>query len=164
MKQVLKWSVTLIVLLICGYFALGYLSSYVGWYGYKKWKYRVGTTSIEESKKRGVFVKVLHYKVEGYTGDLHGFTPYLERGFRYGRHTAKETHPLKDSKYPYQLSLGYTRTPGFGILIKDEELEKFDSADAVWGYLKQPIITDTIVLCVGGEDVPRDNGAVIKVW
>jgi hypothetical protein len=28
------------------------ISNYVGWYGYEKWKYRVGTDSIENSKKK----------------------------------------------------------------------------------------------------------------
>lgn len=138
------------------------MSSYLGWYGYEKWMYRVGSDSIEEAKQRGVFVKELNFQVEGYSGELHGFTPFIEKGYRYGYHISEETVPLTNSNYPYQLSFQYKRNKGFGVLVIKDDLNKFDSSGAVWGYLKEPNLTDTITLEIGGEGISR--GARIKVW
>ena len=41
-----------VIIVGIGYFILMGISNYVGWYGYEKWKYRVGTDSIENSKKK----------------------------------------------------------------------------------------------------------------
>ena len=162
LKPHIKLITILLLTVIAGYFALGYLSSYVGWYGYKKWKHRVGSTDISESKRRGVFVKELNFKVEGYSGQLHGFKPFIERGYKYDYHTSEETAPLTDTDYLYQLSFQYKRNQNFGVLILDDDLNKFDSSDAVWGYLRYPKLSDTITLQIGGEGVSRE--ARIKVW
>lgn len=70
---------------------LGYFSNWVGWNGYKKWTYRVGTTSIEESKRRRVYVNSLKYKVINYEGKkLNDFVPYIEKGFHYGRNSREK--------------------------------------------------------------------------
>ena len=162
MKPHIKLISILLLTVIAGYFALGYLSSYVGWYGYKKWKHRIGSTDISESKRRGVFVKELNFKVEGYSGHLHGFKPFIERGYKYGYHTSEETLPLTDTNYPYQLSFQYKRNQSFGLLILDDDLNNFDSSDAVWGYLRYPKLLDTITLQIGGEGISHE--ARIKVW
>jgi hypothetical protein len=141
---------------------LGYLSSYIGWHGYGKWKYRNGTTSIQESRERGIFVKELNYKVENYSGRLYDFKPYIEKGYKYGHHSSKVTVPLSNTKYPFQLSFQYQRNQGFGVLITNADLKKFDSSDAVWGYMKHPQLPDTIKIEVVGENIPRS--AIIKVW
>ena len=163
MRQTAKWIGVILLIVVSGYYAFGYLSSYIGWYGYQKWRHRVGTNNIEESKRRGVFIKELHYRVEGYSGDLAGFTPYIERGFTYGRHSAKETVPLSGSNYPYQLSFSYMPSAKFGVLVQEQDLKKFDSSNAVWGYMRQPFLSDTVTLDVGGENIPKGT-AVIKVW
>jgi hypothetical protein len=54
-KEVSKLFASIIFAVIIvgiGYFILMGISNYVGWYGYEKWKYRVGTDSIENSKKK----------------------------------------------------------------------------------------------------------------
>lgn len=62
-----------------GYFILISISNYVGWYGYEKWKYRVGTDNIQISKKRNVFVKELNYKiVDGKNLNDFKFTEHLD--------------------------------------------------------------------------------------
>ncbi|RYE50676.1 MAG: hypothetical protein EOP48_19365 [Sphingobacteriales bacterium] len=162
MKKVIKYTIISIIILVAAYLFLGYFSSYVGWYGYEKWKYRVGSVDIAEAKQRGVFVKDLHFSVEGYSGDLYGFTPFISKGYRYGYHTSKETIALTDSKFPYDLSFQYKRNQKFGVLILKSELNKFDSSDSVWGYMEKPFLPDTIVLEIGGENIPKN--ARIKVW
>lgn len=47
----IKTLITSIVGLAVFTILLGYLSSIVGWYGYKKWEYRVSSLNVEESKK-----------------------------------------------------------------------------------------------------------------
>jgi len=162
MKQIIILIAIGIVIAITGYIALGYLSSYIGWDGYRKWEHRVGTSRIEDAKKRGVFVKELKFTVENYAGSLGGFRPYIERGFKYGRHTSEETVPLTGSDYPYKLSFNKDSISGIGFLIRDSSLWKFDSADACWGYLRTPELKDTILVDIAGEHIPR--GGFIKVY
>ncbi len=162
MKPLLKLTLILLVIVVAGYFAFGYINSYFGWYSHEHWKYRKGSTDIDEAKRRGVFVKELNYKVEGYSGDLYGFKPFIEKGYTWGYHTSEETAPWTNTNYPYQISFSYVRTSNFGVLMTDEGLEKFDSSNASWGYLKYPQLQDTIILEIAGENIPR--GAIIKVY
>src|SRR3569832_2084265 len=98
-----KWTLGIILLFLLCYIALGYLSSYMGWYGYGMWKNRIATSDIDESKKRGVFIKELHFRIDSFSGVIPNFRAYIERGFTYGRRSAEETVDLKNSNYPYQL-------------------------------------------------------------
>lgn len=143
------------------YLAIGYSSSFFGWYGYKKWENRASTLSIEESKERGVFVKELDYKIDSFSGALKNFKPYIEKGFKYGYHSSKETRDLINSQYPYQLSFNYRPTENVTILIRSDELKKFDSSNNSWGYLKYPNLKDTIILDIGGDGIHSGN---VKVW
>lgn len=150
-----------IILAVACYFVLGYFSSYIGWEGYKKWEYRVATADIKESKDRGVFVKELNFKVVNYPDTLKLFMPYIERAFRYGRHSSEETFPLTGSDYPYQLCLSFKTTGKVGPLIMPDELKKFDSCNATMGYLAAPHLKDTIVVDLVGW---YGHGGVVKVW
>jgi hypothetical protein len=150
-----------ILILVLGYFLLGYISSYIGWYGYKKWRYRVATASIEESKKRRVFIKELHYEVDSFQGTLKDFRPYIEKGFKYGRHTSEETVPLKNTNYLYQLSFNFPPTGEISLHIKKDQLEKFDSSDLVRGYLKSPNLSDTIIVNINAEN---NKTGIIRIW
>ncbi|MEJ7740171.1 MAG: hypothetical protein WKF97_22345 [Chitinophagaceae bacterium] len=161
MKKVFKVLFIVLILFVLGYISLGYISSFFGWYGYKKWEHRAATLSIEESQKRGVFVLELHYKIDSFTGDLNNFRPYIEKGFKYGYHSSQETRQLTNSQYPYQLSFNYRPTQDITILIRPGELNKFDSANNSWGYLKSPYLKDTIILDIGGENI---SPGLIKVW
>jgi hypothetical protein len=161
MKYVLILVLTGLACVALGYFALGYLSSYVGWYGYKKWECRRGTHDINESKKRGVFIRELQFKIDSFEGDIGGFRPYIERGFKYGLHSSKETIPLKNSNYPYQLSFNFKASSKLSFFIKDSELKKFDSANIVRGYLEHPYLKDTIEINLNGENI---HSGIIKVW
>ena len=162
MKRIIRPTLTIILVLVVVYFGFGYINSYFGWYSHEHWKYRKGSTDIAEAKKRAVFVKELNYKVEGYSGDLFGFKPFIEKAYTWGYHTSEETKPWTDTKYPYQVSYSYIRSSRFGVLATDETLSKFDSATATLVYLKQPQLADTITLEIAGEQVPR--GAIIKVF
>lgn len=161
MKKIIKYSVVALIILGSMFFALGYLSSFVGWYGYKKWRYRTASQSIKESKERRVFVKALHYKVEGYTGKLGNFEPFIEKGFKFGYHSSKETRPLENSAYPYQLSFNYRPDTILTVSIRNDQLIKFDSFNTSWGYLKEPTLPDTIILTINGENI---QPGIVKVW
>ena len=160
MKPVFKRPLLVGLILIAGYSLLWIMSKGIGWYGYEQWKYRHGTTSIDEAKRRKVFSKELNFKVENYSGELYNFKPYVEKGFTFGHHSSEVTVPIK-TDFPYQLSFDYTNHQGFGIFIKEQELSKFDSAGAVWGYLRQPFLKDTVVLEIRGEGI---HSGEIKVW
>jgi hypothetical protein len=150
-----------IALAVAIYFILGYLSSYVGWEGYKKWEYRVATAEMQESKRRGVFVKELNFVVEHYPDTLKDFKPYIERGFKYGRHSSEETTPLTGSGYRYQLSFNFKTSKNVGLLIMPDELKKFNSCDAATGYLASPRLKDTIIVNLVGE---YGDSGIVKVW
>ena len=161
MKNVFKLLSLIILSLLLAYFVLGYLSSYFGWYGYKKWQYRVATSDIDESRKRGIFVKELHFQIDSFKGDVKGFRPYIERGFKYGHHSSDVTVPLENSNYPYQLSFNFRASEKMGLFIKESELKKFDSSNINRGYLKEPDLRDTIVINLIGENI---HSGIIKVW
>jgi hypothetical protein len=149
------------IVFIAGLFALGYLNSYFGWYGYEKWKYRVSTGSIEESKRRGVFVRELHFEIDSFPGTIENFHAYIEKGFHYGHQSEDQTTPLLGSKYPYQLSFNFQETSKLRIYITEAELSKFDSSNINRGYLKSPDIKDTIrFYLIGGNK----SSGIIKVW
>lgn len=147
-----------VALLILG---IGYLSNYIGWNGYRKWEHRVATDSKEESEKRGVFIKELSFKIDSFSGDPFEFKPYIEKGFRFSKKSSEETIPITGSQFPFQLSFNSRPTKQLNILIRDDQLTKFDSSDASWGYLKEPALHDTIILIIGGENI---KSGIIKVW
>lgn len=161
MRKAYKSMLIAIIIFSTVYLSLGYLSSYIGWYGYKKWKYRVATTSIEDSKKRGVFVKELKFSVDSFSGPIGDLQPYIEKGFKYGLHSSEKTVPLTGSNYPYQLSFNFNSSAKMGLLIKESELKKFDSFDMTNGYLKNPELKDTIIIDIAGENI---HSGVIKVY
>ena len=164
----MKYIKRLIVIgvIIIGLMFLGYLNAYFGWYAYEKWKYRVGTIDMNDSKKRGVFVKELHLQLDSFPPDrfpgrLENFRVYIERGFHFGHESEDETTPLLNSNYPYQVSFNFHPPPNFGILISGDELKKFDSCNATRGYLRYPKLKDTIIYYLAGENV---HSGIIRVW
>ncbi len=161
MRKTYKLIAIAIMVIVAGYFALGYLSSYVGWYGYKKWQYRVATTSIEDSKKRGVFVKELKFTVDSFSGSIGDFRPYIEKGFKYGHHSSEKTESLTGSNYPYQLSFNFNSSSKMGLLIRESELKKFDSFSMTKGYLKIPSLSDSIIVDIIGENI---HSGIIKIY
>lgn len=161
MNKVLRWTFSIVLVLILGYYGLGYLSSYIGWNGYKKWEYRVATSDISESKQRNVFVKELNFKIDSFPDTLTNFKVYIEKGFKYGRNSSSETVQLTNSHFPYQLSFHYKINNELYVFIRETELKKFDSANSSWGYLKNPELPDTIILEIRG---PNIHSGVIKVW
>jgi hypothetical protein len=147
-KNRLKIAIGTVVILILLFIGYGYISSLTGWYGYKKWQHRVASIDVDESKQRKVLVQILNYKMSNSDMRVPNFTPFIEKGFRYGLHTSKETRPLEKSDYPYQLSFNYRPTEEMTILIGKSELQKFDSTNLSWGYLRMPLLKDTIFLDV----------------
>ena len=152
----------IIVLIIFLYYAFGIFSSSIGWYGYQKWRYRGGTTTIKESKQRKVFVKELEYKIID-SANLKGFyfKPYIEKGFRYGFHSMEETRIDNHSTYSYNLSYERNKKDSIVLNIFPEDKKKLDSSDVVWGYLRQPYLQDTIRIKIDG--VGNQKG-IIKIW
>jgi len=161
MKRILKYLLAGTLLTIVAFLLLGYISSFIGWYGYKKWQYRVGSQSVQESKKRNVFVKELNFKIDSFSGSLGNFQPFIEKGFKYGYHSSEDTRNLENTQYLYQLSFNYRPTDSIAVSIRKDQLEKFDSADYCWGFLKKPYLSDTIILEIRGENV---KSGIIKVW
>jgi hypothetical protein len=160
-RKTLKVIIFALLTIVAGYYILGYASSFVGWYGYQKWKYRVHTKSIADAKRRKVFVQALHYKVDSFSGSLGDFAPYIEKGFKYGYHSSEDTRALTNTQFPYQLSFNYRPTKDITVTIRHEDLKKFDSANSSWGFLRKPALNDTIILQIRGKDI---RTGTIKVW
>lgn len=128
-----------------------------------KTKYRVGTRDIDDAVKRGVFVKQLKYSVIGDSNSvIPGFVPFIQRGYKYDPNSINETVLLKGSNYPYQLSFNPNPNNDIYIYITKSDLLKFDSTDAVWGYLSAPHLHDTILLDL--IDTRSKKNKIIKVW
>lgn len=144
------------------YYVFGVFSSSVGWYGYQKWKYRIGTNTISESKQRKVFVKELNYKIID-SANLKGFyfKPYVEKGFKYGYHSMEDTRIDNLSNYPYNLSYERNKTDSIVLNILPQDKKKLDSSNVVWGYLKQPYLKDTVRIEI--EGMGKQKG-IIKIW
>ena len=141
------------------------LNVYVGWYGRKPWKFRVGTSQIEESKKRGVFVRELNYKIiDSQNLNNFKFIPYFEKGFKYGFHTSKKTNLLKFSKYPY--NLGFDRNKKDSIYLDIQNKENADSSNSVWTYYREPKLQDTFTIIIDGSKNKKgvEIKGTIKIW
>lgn len=162
MTKIFKLSAIIILILVVAYFGFGYINSYFGWYSHEHYKYRKGSTDIADSKRRGVFIKELNFQVEGYSGYLYGFKPFIEKAYTFGYNTSEDTKPWTNTNYPYQVAFSYRASSNFGVLVTDETHLKFDSSFARLIYLKKPKLTDTIILEIGGEQIPK--GAIIKVF
>lgn len=157
----MKKLIYLVLFFLVLYFLNGLFSRIIGWYGYRKWEYRVGTTTIAESKERKVFVKELSYKIVD-SNNLKGFyfKPYIEKGFKYSTHSMDETNPLKYSKYPYNLCYERGLKDSVAIYLKKGYEDRVDSMDAVWGYFKSPNLRDTVYLEINS----KNSKGIIKVW
>jgi len=159
-KNIILWLLSIVITFLL----IGFISNYIGWYGYKKWEHRVSSKSIDESKKRNVFVKDLNYKIDSTNLDNFNFAFFIEKGYKFGKHSSKETKVVKNSKYPYNFSFNHP-DQSIGILIPKEVLSDFDSANLTRGYLKNPHLNDTIYLIIGGQDSKGKNiYGNIKVW
>lgn len=149
------------------YYLFGVFSSSVGWYGYRKWEHRIGSTSIQESKRRKVFVKELNFMIID-SNNLKGFDfkPYIERGFKYGKHSMNETVIERQSNYPYNLSYERNKNDSIALDIFIEDKKKLDSSDVNWGFLKNPYLKDTIrIQIIGAKDSRgRKKNGIIKIW
>jgi hypothetical protein len=163
MKKGFKYLIigTVSVLLFV-YIFLPYASSYIGWYGYSKWKYRHRTDSIQTSKNRNVFVKQLNYEIVGSAGYKNfRFTPYLEKGFKYSKHSSEDTRIIHNSSYPYNICYERNLNDSIVLRFNEDSVKKLDSSDVVWGYSKTPYLKDTLMLIIEGQ---QKHTGLIKIW
>ena len=158
-KNIVQCILLVFIGFVC-YFFFGYISNAVGWYGYKKNQNRRASINQEESIARGVFIKSLKYRIVGTPYRLKSFDVFLEKGFKYGSRSAKETLPLIGSNFPYQLRFIKQPAPNITIAVAENELNKFDSSSISGGYLRLPHLTDTIRLLILSKGVIGE----IKVW
>ncbi|MGN7757505.1 hypothetical protein ACTJIV_08500 [Chryseobacterium sp. 22532] len=144
------------------YIFLPFASNYIGWYGYSKWKYRHGTDNIQMSKNRNIFIKQLNYKIIDSAGFKNfRFTPYLEKGFKYGKHFSEDTRIIQNSSYPYNICYERNLKDSIVLRFTEDSVKKLDSSDVVWGYSKTPYLKDTLMLIIEG---PREHAGLIKIW
>ena len=148
----------LTILLIIAFtgLSLSLINNYFGWYAYKKWTHRGGTTSISESKQRNVFIKQLEYKITD-SENLYNFKfkPYFEKGFKYGVHTSDETRVIKFSSFPINLSFERNKNDSISLNIINKE--KADSSDVVWTFFKNPKLKDTIRIEIDGARIKTEK-------
>ena len=157
-KDIYKKVITLILIVILGVISFRYLSSYFGWYAYQKRKYRLSTNDINDSKKRGVFVKEVHFEIDSFPGNIENFRAYIEKGFHFGHESEDERFPLLNTNYSYQLIFNFPLSSKLGIFITETELKKFDSSSKLSGYLRLPKLKDTVTFYLVSE-----HGHVVDV-
>ena len=124
MKKAIKNSLWFFVILIfvglSFYFFVGYYSSYIGYSGYNKQKYRRFSQTLEESKQRKVFIKELNYHVDSIKID----NIFVERAYKWGKKSSEATVILertdtfnKNSDYPYQMIIVFDKTQNTDIVF-----------------------------------------------
>jgi hypothetical protein len=149
----------ILALIVC-FFAFVYINSYFGWYGYKKWLYRKQSDNMEDSKRRGVFVKELHFEVDSFQRDMKWFKPYLERGFKWGYISSDET-VFFVTDYPYQIAFENNVKESIYPQYRDDQFVKFDSCNVNRGYFRYPHLKDTFILVLRGEGI---KSGIVKIW
>jgi hypothetical protein len=157
--RLFNW-ISILTAIVSIFFFLGFANEFFGWYGYKKWTYRNQSDSMEDSKRRGVFIKELHFEVDSFTRNMGWFKPYLERGFRWGYNSTEETLFLV-TDYPYQIAFQNNVKESIYPRFREDQLAKFDSSNVVRGYFKYPHLKDTMILVIYGEGI---NSGTIKIW
>jgi hypothetical protein len=160
-KKGIKIALLSVAILVIGILILGNINALFGWYGYEKWKYRVSTNDINESKKSGVFIKEVHFEIDSFPGKIENFRAYIEHGFHYGHESEFETLPWTKSDYPYQLSFNFPLSSTIVIFTDTSRLNSSDSANFFRIYLKFPRLTDTVVFNIEGE---HSQTGIIKIW
>jgi len=159
MKSALKIGIILFVIFVLGYFVLDFIIG--AGYDEQHWTYRKGSRSSNESIERGVFVKSLNFKIDSFSGRTFQFEVFIEKAFTHGYKSAKETLLITNTDFPFTLSFNSRPMQEIGVYIRESDLSKFDSCDAVWGFLKHPELQDTITLEILGEGI---KSGVIIVW
>ena len=139
---------------------INYILPPILWRTSTRWKERVATRDIDDAKRRGVFIKELHYRIDNFADTL-DFHPFIEKGFHYGKGSYEETVIMENTQYPYQLSYNVFPKKQTYIFIEKQDLQKFDSTDGTWGYLKAPRLTDTVTLEIRARHM---EGGKIRVW
>jgi uncharacterized SAM-binding protein YcdF (DUF218 family) len=136
-------------------------SSFFGWFGYEKWKYRRSTFGNKaEAIERGVFVRELNYHSNI---NLKNFHVYIEKVFKYGYLTSSNTRLINEDKYPYQLTFNIEDTiNNFNYDYVNHE--DFDSIDLNL-YLDKPYLEKLLILKVEKYNNNQwDSIGYIKVW
>ena len=162
----LKVILTILVIATGIYLILGFASSFFGWYGYEKWKYRRATRGdYSESKGRDVFIKNLEFEFTPNNDSLR-FNAFIEKGFTYGKHSSKQTDLIKTkTDFPYQVSFSQKDTLNkvtFDLL----PITQTDSLDYFVVYLRKPELNDTIYLKIRKWEnkIGTDSIGFIKIY
>jgi hypothetical protein len=134
----------LLSIVVIGYLTYRFISGIR--YGEENWKFRKASKTVEESMEREVFVKRLNYKFDFVVDTPHNFEAFIEKAFTYGRNGIDETVLIKGSNYPFRLSFRSRPSNDVQINIIKSDLQKFDSANASWGFMNSPELPDTISL------------------
>jgi hypothetical protein len=127
MKKIIKISLYLfVVFLFVGlsfFFFVGYYSSYIGYSGYDKQKYRRFSHTLEESKQRKVFIRELNYQVDSVKID----NVFIEQAYTWGKWSSKETVILertdtfnKKSNYSYQIIIAFDKIQNSDMIFIPE--------------------------------------------
>ena len=126
------------------YFILWFSSSFFGWYGYEKWKYRRCTYgNRDESIERKVFIKDL-----GVISNikLDSFNIYIERGFKYGYHSSEKTRFEINGSFPFQISFTDRTNSNNTVYYITQYKKSENDSIAETLYLKKPFIKDTLII------------------
>ena len=152
------------IVFLSGLFGIALFAKTILGMGYddQHWKIRKHSSSSEDSKRRGVFVKPLNYKIENYHNLAFNLDPFIERAFTHGKTSVKQTIVMNVTNYPYTFTFNERPFDGASLHINEDDLSKFDSSNYLRGYLKNPFLPDTIRLffvpAIGGDSVS------IRVW
>lgn len=159
-----KKSIVLIISIIIILLFLGYLNSYVGYYGYNKDTIRRYSKSLSESKERETFIKEVNFLVEPDTLEIKEV--FIEKGFYWGS-SSEETRFLNenDTIESNQANLQYQVVGTYDKVQENGEMAVFSGGDYNKYSPHIPIvkteINDTLTFKV---ILNNKYSGVIKVW
>ncbi|MCB9234794.1 MAG: hypothetical protein H6581_24285 [Bacteroidia bacterium] len=154
-KALLPFLVLLAICLIV-YFSLGYLNSYLGYYGYDKDQFRRFSASKKESLERGVFVRDLAYHDKSKIVR----EVFIEKGFKWGNssRTTRDLAPA-DSLHgcfpflPFQVVIAFNKRNKDSLFFIPESIIYIPDSILPETLLKDIYVRDTLNNFMGKEQI-----------
>ena len=110
MKKIIYLSIIVIFCFCLLYLILGYLNSFIGYYGYNKHKIRRFSNTLSEAKTRKTFINQLAFTHS--TIKINHI--FIERGYKWGSSekktvflSSKDSFAENNPQYPYQLIIEF---------------------------------------------------------
>lgn len=141
------------------------VNKYFGWYAYEKYDLRRYSSCMVESKNRKVFIKKLNYSVSPDSINFDNLNFYIEKGYKWGKHSSTQTNIIKNTNYLYQISFKIKNNE---YQLNFSNIIDCDSCVINTYFLKERYLNDTLEIDVFKQKKTQiinfDSVGKIKIW